>query len=101
MVICMIKIKNLSKTFTMEDGPQIKALDNVNLEVAEGEILGIIGRSGSGKSTLLRVLRGVEPFDQGEIEIGDVKVTPDSSSYYFRKLREVTAIHSTILRIMV
>ena len=93
MVICMIKIKNLSKTFTMEDGPQIKALDNVNLEVAEGEILGIIGRSGSGKSTLLRVLRGVEPFDQGEIEIGDVKVTPDSSSYYFRKLREVTAIH--------
>lgn len=53
----MIKIKNLSKTFTMEDGPQIKALDNVNLEVAEGEILGIIGRSGSGKSTLLRVLR--------------------------------------------
>ena len=89
----MIKIKNLSKTFTMEDGPKIKALDNVNLEVADGEILGIIGRSGSGKSSLLRVLRGVEPFEEGEIEIGDVKVGSDSSSYYFRKLREVTAIH--------
>ena len=89
----MIKIKNLSKTYQIEDGPEIKALDNINLEVAEGEILGIIGRSGSGKSTLLRVLRGVEPFEEGEIEIDDVDVTSDSTSYYFRKLREVTAIH--------
>jgi len=89
----MIKIKNLSKTFKIEEGPEIKALDNVNLEVPEGEILGIIGRSGSGKSTLLRVLRGVEPFEEGEIEIDNVNVASDSSSYYFRKLREVTAIH--------
>ena len=89
----MIKIENLSKTFKIEDGPEIKALDNVNLEVAEGEILGIIGRSGSGKSTLLRVLRGVEPFEEGKIEIDNVEVASDSSTYYFRKLREVTAIH--------
>ncbi len=89
----MIKIKNLSKTFKIEKGPEIKALDNVNLEVAEGEILGIIGRSGSGKSTLLRILRGVEPFEEGKIKINDVEVDPDSTSYYFRKLREATAIH--------
>lgn len=89
----MIKVENLSKTYHMEDGLEIKALNNVNLEVKKGEILGIIGTSGSGKTTLLRILRGVEPFDKGQINIGDVTVTPDSTPYYSRKLREVTAIH--------
>jgi methyl coenzyme M reductase system, component A2 len=89
----MIKIENLSKTFHMEEGPEIKALDNVNLEVEDGEILGIIGASGSGKSTLLRILRGVEPFDDGQVTVGDVTVTPESTPYYFRKLRGETAIH--------
>ncbi|BDZ71547.1 ABC transporter ATP-binding protein [Methanobacterium petrolearium] len=89
----MIKVENLSKTYHIEDGPDIKALDNVNLEVEKGEILGIIGTSGSGKSTLLRVLRGVESFEEGEITIDDVTVTPDSTPYYSRKLRKLTAIH--------
>jgi len=89
----MIKVENLSKTYHMDEGPDIKALDKVNLEAEKGEILGIIGTSGSGKSTLLRVLRGVEPFEEGEITVGDVTVTPDSPPYYSRKLREATAIH--------
>lgn len=89
----MIKVENLSKTFHMKEGPEIKALDNVNLEVEKGEILGIIGTSGSGKSTLLRILRGVEPFDDGQVTVGDVTVTPESTPYYFRKLRGETAIH--------
>jgi len=49
----MIKVENLSKTYHMDEGPDIKALDKVNLEAEKGEILGIIGTSGSGKSTLL------------------------------------------------
>ncbi len=89
----MIKVENLSKTYQIEEGPEIKALDNVNLEVEKGEILGIIGTSGSGKSTLLRVLRGVEPFEEGKITIDDIIVTPESTTYASRKLREVTAIH--------
>jgi methyl coenzyme M reductase system subunit A2 len=89
----MIKVENLSKTYHMKEGSKIKALDKVNLEAKKGEILGIIGTSGSGKTTLLRVLRGVEPFDEGEITIGDVTVSPDSPPYYSRKLREATAIH--------
>ena len=89
----MIKVENLSKTYHIDEGPEIKALDNVNIEVEKGEILGIIGTSGSGKTTLLRVLRGVEPFDEGTITIDDVTVTPESSPYYSRKLRESTAIH--------
>ncbi len=89
----MIKVENLSKTYHMEEGPEIKALDQVNLEVKKGEIVGIIGTSGSGKTSLLRVLRGVEPFDEGKITIDDVTVTPESTTYYSRKLRKVTAIH--------
>ena len=89
----MIKVENLSKTYHMEEGPEIKALDQVNLEVKKGEIVGIIGTSGSGKTSLLRVLRGVEPFDEGKITVDDVTVTPESTTYYSRKLRKVTAIH--------
>lgn len=76
----------------MKDGAEIEALKNVNLSMNKGEIVGIIGMSGSGKSTLLRILRGVEPFDKGEITIGDATITPDSDAYESRKLKEATAI---------
>jgi methyl coenzyme M reductase system subunit A2 len=89
----MISVKNVSKTYKMKDGAEIKALDDISIDVEKGEILGIIGVSGSGKSTLLRILRGVESFDSGEIIIDDVDVKYDSNPYYFRKLKEVTAIH--------
>lgn len=89
----MITVENLSKTYKIEDDVEIEALKNINLNVNDGEIVGIIGMSGSGKSTLLRILRGVETFDSGEIVVGDVKVSYDSNPYYFRKLRKVTAIH--------
>jgi methyl coenzyme M reductase system subunit A2 len=89
----MISVKNVSKTYKMKDGAEIKALDDISIDVEKGEILGIIGVSGSGKSTLLRILRGVESFDSGEIIIDDVNVKYDSNPYYFRKLKEVTAIH--------
>ena len=89
----MISVKNVSKTYKMKDGAEVKALDDISIDVRKGEILGIIGVSGSGKSTLLRILRGVESFDSGEIMIEDVEVKYDSNPYYFRKLRQATAIH--------
>ena len=89
----MISVKNVSKTYKMKDGAEVKALDNISIDVRKGEILGIIGVSGSGKSTLLRILRGVESFDSGEIIIDDVDVKYDSNPYDFRKLKMVTAIH--------
>ncbi|MFZ0441290.1 MAG: ATP-binding cassette domain-containing protein, partial [Methanobacterium sp.] len=77
----MISVKNVSKTYKMKDGAEVKALDNISIDVGKGEILGIIGVSGSGKSTLLRILRGVESFDSGEIIIDDVDVKYDSNPY--------------------
>ena len=53
-----IEIKDLRVGF---DG--VDVLKNINLEVKEGEILGILGKSSAGKSILMHVLRGVEAFD--------------------------------------
>lgn len=89
----MIEVENLSKSYEIKNGEQIQALKNINLNVKEGEIVGIIGMSGSGKSTLLRILRGVEPFDSGQISLDDIKVSADSTPYYFSKLKKATAIH--------
>ncbi|MCL2687358.1 MAG: ATP-binding cassette domain-containing protein [Methanobrevibacter sp.] len=89
----MIKVENLSKTYKLDNGEEVVALKNINLEVKDGEILGIIGMSGSGKTSLLRILRGVEQFDNGKITIDDIEVVADSSQYYYNKLRKATAIH--------
>jgi len=89
----MIRVENLSKTYKIENGKEINALNNINLNVEQGEIVGIIGMSGSGKTTLLRILRGVEPFDSGKIILDGIEVTPDSNQYYFSKLKKATAIH--------
>lgn len=50
----MIKIENLSKKFNGKNG-KVTALDDINVEMHDGDIFGIIGMSGAGKSTLLGV----------------------------------------------
>jgi oligopeptide/dipeptide ABC transporter ATP-binding protein len=58
----MIKITSLSKNFQ-----RTKALDEINLTLNEGEVLGLVGESGSGKSTLGRILAGLMPASNGII----------------------------------
>jgi putative multiple sugar transport system ATP-binding protein len=57
-------MKNITKTF-----PGVKALDNVNLQVEEGEIHALVGENGAGKSTLMNVLSGIYPYGTYEGDI--------------------------------
>lgn len=66
----MIKLINVTKTF----GRKV-ALKNINLEIADGETLAIIGGSGSGKSTLLRLMIGLIQPTSGEIWIGNDEIS--------------------------
>ncbi|MCM2531155.1 methionine ABC transporter ATP-binding protein [Neobacillus pocheonensis] len=64
----MISIKNVRKFYPSKQG-QLKAVDEVNLEINEGEIFGVIGYSGAGKSTLIRMLNGLELPTEGSITV--------------------------------
>ena len=65
-----IRVQGLSKSF----GEQ-KVLDRIDLEVARGETLTVLGRSGTGKSVMLKLLIGLQKPDRGEIEIDGEEIT--------------------------
>ena len=60
----LLEMKHITKTF-----PGVKALDDVNLVVEEGEIHALVGENGAGKSTLMNVLSGVYPYGTYEGDI--------------------------------
>lgn len=62
-----ITIRDLNKFYDGQD--KVHALKNINLDIPEGKIFGIIGKSGAGKSSLLRTLNGLEKASQGSILI--------------------------------
>ena len=71
----MLKIEHLTKTYGEK-----KAVDDLSLTIAPGEIYGFIGHNGAGKTTTLKSVAGIMQFDAGEIEIGGVSVKQDPRS---------------------
>lgn len=69
----LIKVCEVTKTYKGGDGV-VEALTNVNLQIAEGEFLALMGPSGSGKSTLLSILGGLNPPTSGKLIIDDIDV---------------------------
>jgi len=65
----LIHIHNVSKAYQTEAGDFL-ALKSVNLEIGDGEFVGVIGKSGSGKSTLINMISGIDRPTEGEINIG-------------------------------
>lgn len=65
----MIKLENLTKTFTQKNGTSINAVDNVTLNVPEGEMCVLLGPSGCGKSTTLKMINRLIPSTSGKILI--------------------------------
>ena len=68
----MLRIEHLSKAYGEK-----KAVDDLNLHIAPGEIYGFIGHNGAGKTTTLKSVVGILQFDQGEITIGGKSIKTD------------------------
>ena len=58
----MIEVKGVTKTFNTLSG-QVEVLKNIDLNINDGDIFGVVGFSGAGKSTLIRCLNGLEKVD--------------------------------------
>src|ERR1700712_771015 len=80
-------MRNITKTF-----PGVKALEDVNLKVRQGEIHALVGENGAGKSTLMKVLSGVYP--QGSF---DGSIVYDGEERHFRDINDSEAIGIIII----
>jgi len=69
----------------------VQVLDTVNLDIARGEVIGLMGPSGSGKSTILRVLTGLTPLSSGSVSLNG-KVIDYGNAQSIRNMRERSAI---------
>lgn len=69
----IVEVRNLSKIFIQGES-EVKAVDNISLEIAEGEMLAITGQSGSGKTTLLNLIGGIEKATAGQIIIDGIDI---------------------------
>jgi len=79
----VLKIENLTKQFG-----DLKACDNINLDIPDGQMIGIIGRSGAGKSTLLRMINRLGDATEGKIIFGEGDAAFDVNLLKGKALRE-------------
>jgi len=90
----MITIKNVSKSYSKGT---VKAVDDVTLEVGNGEIFGFLGPNGAGKTTTIKLIAGILPIDSGTIEVNgfdieksqiqakqSIGLVPDTNEIYDR-----------------
>lgn len=64
-----LSIEHLFKDFNVNNQP-VSVLEDINLNVKDGEVISIVGHSGCGKSTLLRIVAGLESYGQGSVTLG-------------------------------
>ena len=72
----MINIKNLNKKYRNKI-----ILDNINLDIEKGKIIGLLGPNGSGKTTLMKILLNITKEDNGEIYINNEKKSEETNKY--------------------
>ena len=72
----MLEIKHLTKTFGEK-----KAVDDLSLEIRNGEIYGFIGHNGAGKTTTLKSVCGIQSFDSGEITLDGIALDGDPMAF--------------------
>ena len=80
----VIRLEAVRKSFRLPDGQRFDAVRSVSLDIAQGDVFGLIGKSGAGKSTLLRLINLLERPDAGCVFVGGRDLTTLSR----RELRE-------------
>lgn len=83
----MIQLKNIEKTYTINKHNSVTALEDVNLEFKEGELVILKGASGSGKSTILSLIAGLSKPTKGEVVVDTKRISklPDNFASIFRR----------------
>ena len=83
--MALVELRNVSKIYRLGE-EEIRALDDITLDIEEGEFISIIGPSGSGKSTLMHILGCLDSPTKGTIQLDGVKIQ-DASSRQLASLR--------------
>lgn len=84
----IIEVSNLSKTYRKGGVGEVKAVNDVSLEVPEGEFLTILGPSGSGKTTLLNIIGGLDKPTEGSITLDGLELSKLNESKLVKVRRE-------------
>ena len=82
----VLRVMGVTKRFDVQGGP-LTAVDNVDLEVGRGEVVGLVGPSGCGKTTLLKMMVGLVVADEGEIQLRNqlVRGIPQNIGFVFQE----------------
>ena len=75
--MAFVELRHVTKLFG-----QVRAVDDLNLEIEKGECFSFLGPSGCGKTTTLRMVAGFEDLDEGEIEVGGKMISSSHKNYY-------------------
>ena len=88
-----IKVNNLSYVYLKKTPNEVEALHHVSLKIPEGKVTSIIGHTGSGKSTLIQTLNGLLLPTEGEVCVGEYRITPKKNkNKKIKQLRKSLAI---------
>ncbi len=87
----LIQLREVTKTYSVE-GREVQALKGVDLQVARGEFLALVGRSGCGKSTLLNLLGGLDKPTSGKVLVSDKNLATMNDTQLTRYRRETVGI---------